>query len=97
MSLYCTLFCSHFNKIFKVGNIFLQLACACKEIDLISFDAENRPLQMNRKAYNLAVTNNIYFEIPYAPAIEDSGKRKRTIQTAHDYHTYGKSKVIVFV
>lgn len=72
-----------------------QLACACKDIDLISFDASNRPIQMNRKAYNLALANHIYFEVPYAPAIEDSRKRRHTIQTAHDFHTFGKSKVYV--
>uniref|UniRef100_A0A1B6KHT3 Uncharacterized protein n=2 Tax=Graphocephala atropunctata TaxID=36148 RepID=A0A1B6KHT3_9HEMI len=72
-----------------------QLACACKDVDLITFDASEYPLYMNRKTYNLAVANGIYFEIPYAPAIEDSGKRKNTIQIAHAYHTYGKSKNII--
>ncbi|KAG8263186.1 Ribonuclease P protein subunit p30 [Homalodisca vitripennis] len=72
-----------------------QLACACKDIDLISFDASEHPIFMNRKTYNLAVANSIYFEVPYAPAIADSGKRRTTIQVAHAYHTYGKSKNII--
>lgn len=70
-----------------------QLACASKDVDLISFDASEKPIMMNRKSYNLAVSNGIFFEVPYAPAISDSGKRKNTIQIAHLYHTYGKSKV----
>lgn len=60
---------------------------------MISFDPSERPVLMNRKTYNLALSNGIYFELPYAPAIGDSGKRKNIIQVAHCYHAYGKSKV----
>lgn len=80
-----------------LNHLNFQLACACKDVDLISFDASEKPIMMNRKYYNLAVSNGIFFEVPYAPAISDSGKRKNTIQIAHLYHIYGKSKVHIVI
>uniref|UniRef100_A0A1B6DUH7 Uncharacterized protein n=2 Tax=Clastoptera arizonana TaxID=38151 RepID=A0A1B6DUH7_9HEMI len=73
-----------------------QLACASKDIDLISFDASNKcDFRFNRKMYGLGVSHNVYFEIPYAPAILNATSRKNTIQMAHLYHTFGKSKNVI--
>ncbi|XP_054282041.1 ribonuclease P protein subunit p30-like [Macrosteles quadrilineatus] len=72
-----------------------QLACACKDVDLISFDPNVRLPMLNRRIYNQGLANSIFYEVPYAPAIIDAGKRKTVIQMAHAYHAYGKSKNVV--
>lgn len=46
--------------------------------------------------YNLLVQKGYYFELLYGPAIEDQTKRKNLIHASHLYHTFGKSKNIIF-
>ena len=73
--------------------------------DMIVFDPENSNgnessggdsvVRWNRKLYNECADKNMYFEIPYAPAIRDSTVRRRIIRQSHIYHAVGKSKNIV--
>ncbi|CAG9795315.1 unnamed protein product [Diatraea saccharalis] len=73
-----------------------QYACGTMDIDLITFEPENRiPFKVNRKLYRQAIERGIFFEIMYSPAIRDSTSRKNIISTAHTYHAVGKSKNIV--
>lgn len=74
----------------------LQHACSSNDIDMITFEPENRVLwKMNRKLYKMAVERMIFFEIPYVPSIMDSTCRKNTIALAHLYFTVGKSANLV--
>ena len=73
--------------------------------DIIVFDPENSNgndhgsgdslVRWNRKLYNECVDKNMYFEIPYSPAIRDSTVRRRVIRQSHIYHAVGKSKNII--
>lgn len=51
---------------------------------------------MNRKMYNQLVDRGYHFELLYSPAIVDSTKRKNLIHAAHLFHSFGKSKNIIF-
>lgn len=72
---------------------------ACYSIldaDILSFNAESSQLyKFNRKLYNKLIEKGYHYEIQYSPAIEDSTKRKNTIQMAHLYKMYGKSRNII--
>lgn len=71
--------------------------CSNLEADILTFDPQNRMnLKINRKAYFQLVDRGYYFELPYSYAIEDSTKRKNLIYLSHLYHTYGKSRNIIF-
>ena len=74
--------------------------------DMIVFDPENSNgndnnsgadslVRWNRKLYNECADKNMYFEIPYAPAIRDSTVRRRVIRQSHIYHAVGKSKNVI--
>lgn len=43
----------------------------------------------------MVVEKGMYFEIMYAPAINDSTLRKNVIHMSHVYHALGKSKNII--
>ena len=74
--------------------------------DMIAFDPENNLsgdvanatadiVRWTRKLYNECVEKNMYFELPYAPAIRDSTVRRRIIRQSHIYHAVGKSKNVI--
>ena len=76
--------------------------------DLLAFDPESSSnagdnigsglestVRWNRKLYNECVEKNMYFELPYAPAIRDSTIRRRIIRQSHIYHAVGKSKNVL--
>jgi len=76
--------------------------------DIIAFEPENNLstgdvanstpdtiVRWTRKLYNECVEKNMYFELPYAPAIRDSTVRRRIIRQSHIYHAVGKSKNII--
>uniref|UniRef100_A0A146KR35 Ribonuclease P protein subunit p30 n=1 Tax=Lygus hesperus TaxID=30085 RepID=A0A146KR35_LYGHE len=70
----------------------LQHMCTSNEIDIITFEPENKvPWKISRKLYKQAVERMIFFELPYVPAIMDSSCRKNTIFLSHAYFTTGKS------
>ncbi|BET02910.1 ribonuclease P [Nesidiocoris tenuis] len=74
----------------------LQHVCSSNEVDLITFEPENKlPWRMSRKLYKMAEERMIFFELPYAPAILDSTCRKNTIQISHTYFTTGKSMNLI--
>ena len=73
---------------------------------MIAFDPENNLsgdvanatadiVRWTRKLYNECVEKNMYFELPYAPAIRDSTVRRRIIRQSHIYHAVGKSKNVI--
>ncbi|KAK4880336.1 hypothetical protein RN001_008482 [Aquatica leii] len=73
-----------------------QYVCSTMEVDIFSFDPNRKcNYKMQRKLYYQLVEKDVYFELMYAPAIEDSTKRKNIIATAHAYHSFGKSKNII--
>ncbi|KAF5277702.1 hypothetical protein FQR65_LT03682 [Abscondita terminalis] len=73
-----------------------QYVCNTMEVDVFTFDPSSKPnYKTQRKLYYQLVQKGVYFELMYAPAIEDSTKRKNIIATAHMYHSYGKSRNII--
>uniref|UniRef100_T1HVD6 Uncharacterized protein n=4 Tax=Rhodnius TaxID=13248 RepID=T1HVD6_RHOPR len=71
----------------------LQACCLSNDIDMISFETQCKPQwTISRKLYKAAIQKNIFFELQYGPIISDSSSRKYIIQTAHMFHTMGKSK-----
>ncbi|XP_063234642.1 ribonuclease P protein subunit p30 isoform X1 [Bacillus rossius redtenbacheri] len=72
-----------------------QHVCTTLEADIVSFDPVNKPVWCPRKLYNLASERGLFFELMYAPAILDTTSRRNIIQTAHGYHSCGKSKNII--
>lgn len=72
-----------------------QHACQSMHCDIVSYNSSTVRCKMSRKFYFVAVNRNIMFEIKYAPAIVSSTDRKDTINRAHKYHSYGKSKNII--
>lgn len=72
-----------------------QHACQTMPCDIISYNSDTIRGKISRKYYFLAVHRNIMFEIKYAPAIASSTGRKDTINRAHRYHSYGKSKNVI--
>ncbi|XP_055543948.1 ribonuclease P protein subunit p30 [Wyeomyia smithii] len=72
-----------------------QHACQTMPCDIISYNSDSIRGRMSRKYYFIAVHRNIMFEIKYAPAIASSNDRKDTINRAHRYHSYGKSKNVI--
>ena len=69
--------------------------------DIISFDTDpetassETTVRWSRKLYMECVEKNMFFEIPYSPAIRDSGIRRRIIRQSHIYHSVGKSRKII--
>ncbi|CAH1129938.1 unnamed protein product [Ceutorhynchus assimilis] len=75
----------------------LTFVCSSLEADILSFDVETRlNLRLQRKLFTQLVDRNYHLELTYGPAIEDSTKRKNLINISHLFHTYGKSKNIIF-
>lgn len=75
----------------------LGFVCGTLEADILSFDPENKfGLKLNRKTYTQLVDKGYHMELTYGPAIQDSSKRKNLIHLSHLYHTFGKSKNIIF-
>ncbi|XP_066141949.1 ribonuclease P protein subunit p30 isoform X2 [Euwallacea fornicatus] len=67
------------------------------EADILSYDPQNKlNLKLNRKMYSQLIEKGFHFELTYAPAIQNSTKRKNLISLSHLYHTYGKSCNIIF-
>lgn len=91
----------NFNKYHLIALIpqseaVFQHACTSKLVDMISFDSScPQPFRINRRLYNIAVNQSVYFEVPYAPCIYSSKSRSYVIYAAHRYHATGKSKNIV--
>ncbi|XP_067007699.1 ribonuclease P protein subunit p30 [Anabrus simplex] len=74
----------------------LQIACSSLDVDIISFDPGRKwHFRLKRKQYNMAVERGLFFELMYSPAILDATARRNLIQTAHMYHSCGKSKNII--
>ncbi|KAJ8955201.1 hypothetical protein NQ314_006918 [Rhamnusium bicolor] len=74
-----------------------MFTCSTFEADILTFDPENKlGLRLNRKLYNQLLDRGYHFELLYSPAIEDSTKRKNLIHASHLYHSFGKSKNIIF-
>lgn len=46
--------------------------------------------------YNQLIERGFHFELLYSPAILDSTQRKNLIHAAHLFHSFGKSKSIIF-
>uniref|UniRef100_A0A182WHG7 Uncharacterized protein n=1 Tax=Anopheles minimus TaxID=112268 RepID=A0A182WHG7_9DIPT len=72
-----------------------QYACQTMACDIVTYHSSTTRIRMSRKFYYLAVDRNIAFELKYAPAIVNSSDRKATINRAHRYHSYGKSKNVI--
>lgn len=74
-----------------------QISCTSKLFDMVLFDAQSTPWlgRLVRKLYRLAVDQNMYFEVPYAPAIDQSDISRAIISAAHTFHAVGKSENIV--
>ncbi|GJQ86603.1 hypothetical protein Trydic_g7836 [Trypoxylus dichotomus] len=86
----------HIIAILPLTQNAIQFTCSNIDADILSYDPENKiSYKLTRKIYNQLVDKGFYFEILYAPAIQDSAQRKNMIQTSHIYHTYGKSKNII--
>ncbi|XP_018576003.1 ribonuclease P protein subunit p30, partial [Anoplophora glabripennis] len=74
-----------------------MFTCSTFEADIFAMDPESKfNLRLNRKLYNQLVDRGYHFELLYGPAIEDSTKRKNLIHVSHLYHSFGKSKNIIF-
>ncbi|KAM7352570.1 ribonuclease P protein subunit Rpp30 [Cochliomyia hominivorax] len=74
----------------------LTHCCTTFNGDIVTFDANaGSRLNVNRKAYQVAVKRGIFFEIKYSPLIADSSCRKDMIKVAHNYFVKGKSKSII--
>ncbi|KAF5305701.1 hypothetical protein FQA39_LY09190 [Lamprigera yunnana] len=66
------------------------------DIDIFTFNPSIKAsYKIQRKLYMQLLEKNTYLELMYAPAVEDSTKRKIIISTAHLYHSYGKSRNII--
>lgn len=75
----------------------VQFTCSTFEADIFTIDPESKfTLRLTRKLYNQLVDRGYHFELLYSPAIEDSTKRKNIIHISHLYHSFGKSKNIIF-
>nr|AEE61874.1 unknown [Dendroctonus ponderosae] len=75
----------------------LMFTCSNLDADIIGFNPQNKlTLRMNRKIYTQLVDKGYHFELTYSSAIQDSTKRKNLIHLSHLYHTFGKSKNIIF-
>uniref|UniRef100_A0A182MBG5 Uncharacterized protein n=1 Tax=Anopheles culicifacies TaxID=139723 RepID=A0A182MBG5_9DIPT len=73
-----------------------QYACQTMVCDIVTYDSSSTTrMRMSRKFHYLAVDRNIAFELKYAPAIVNSSERKSTINRAHRYHSFGKSKNVI--
>ncbi|CAH0556555.1 unnamed protein product [Brassicogethes aeneus] len=71
--------------------------CSTFEADILALDPGNKQnYKINRKTYNLLIERGYHFELIYSSAIEDQTKRKNLIHVAHLYHSFGKSKNIIF-
>uniref|UniRef100_A0A182Y5I7 Uncharacterized protein n=1 Tax=Anopheles stephensi TaxID=30069 RepID=A0A182Y5I7_ANOST len=73
----------------------MTYACQTMHCNIITYRSNTIRLRPNRKFYYLAVDRNIAFELKYAPAILSPVERKDTINCAHRYHSFGKSKNVV--
>lgn len=75
----------------------LAFTCSSLEADILTFDPQNRfSIKLNRKIYSQLIEKGFHLELTYSFAIEDSTKRKNLIYVSHLYHTYGKSRNIIF-
>ncbi|XP_066250968.1 ribonuclease P protein subunit p30 isoform X1 [Euwallacea similis] len=94
--------CSNFKKYDLVAVIpttmqALAFICSNLEADILSYDPQNKlNLKLNRKMYSQLIEKGFHFELTYAPAIQNSSKRRNLINLSHLYHTYGKSRNIIF-
>ncbi|XP_066141948.1 ribonuclease P protein subunit p30 isoform X1 [Euwallacea fornicatus] len=94
--------CSNFKKYDLIAVIpttmqALAFVCSNLEADILSYDPQNKlNLKLNRKMYSQLIEKGFHFELTYAPAIQNSTKRKNLISLSHLYHTYGKSCNIIF-
>ncbi|TMW49076.1 hypothetical protein DOY81_005851 [Sarcophaga bullata] len=74
----------------------LTHCCTTFNGDIVTFDSSaGLRLNVNRKAYQVAVKRGIFFEIKYSPLLSDSSCRKDMIKVAHNYFVKGKSKNII--
>ncbi|XP_044753100.1 ribonuclease P protein subunit p30 [Coccinella septempunctata] len=86
----------HILAVLPTTKIAFMFICTSVEADIIGYDSEEKaPYKIQRNLYNHLVKKGFFFELLYAPTIEDSTKRKNTIDRSHMYHTYGKSKNII--
>ncbi|XP_044266383.1 ribonuclease P protein subunit p30 [Tribolium madens] len=70
--------------------------CSNFEADILCFHPEEKNhIKRSRKMYKQLVDRGYHFEIPYAPAIEDTTKRKNIIHMAHLYHIFIKSRNVI--
>ncbi|KAL7647788.1 UNVERIFIED_CONTAM: hypothetical protein RMT77_001397 [Armadillidium vulgare] len=74
---------------------FKQLCLSNMEMDIISFDFNEIKFRPSKKLLRLAVKNNVYFEIPYAPCIRSPSTRRSIIQLAHSLFRISKSMNIL--
>ncbi|XP_023304446.2 ribonuclease P protein subunit p30 [Lucilia cuprina] len=74
----------------------LTHCCTTFNGDIVTFDTNaGIRLNVNRKAYQVAVKRGVFFEIKYSPLIADSSCRKDMIKVAHNYFVKGKSRSII--
>jgi len=75
----------------------LTFTCGNFEADILTYNPESKfTFRLSRKFFNQLVERGYHLELQYSHAIEDSTKRKNLIHASHIYHTYGKSKNIIF-
>ncbi|XP_056644265.1 ribonuclease P protein subunit p30 [Diorhabda sublineata] len=87
----------HIFAVSPTTNQALLYTCSTLEADIFAYNPEIKfDLRLNRKLYTQLMERSYYFELLYSPAIEDSSQRKHLIHASHLYHSYGKSKNIIF-
>ena len=85
----------HIIAALPINESSLQHACQSFQGDVITYNSSTIKMRINRKFYYLALRRNIFFELKYSSAIEDSNGRQATIARAQHFHMSGKLKGIL--
>lgn len=76
--------------------IVLKALVGVVDVDIISYNPQEKcTWVLSRKLYNQLVSQDVYFELAYVPAVLSHTARKNLISLSHAYHAVGKSKNII--